>query len=210
MSKTPEYRAWADMHDRCRNLKNPFYADYGGRGIYVCRRWQRFENFIADMGRRPPGLTLERRHVNRGYTPTNCRRATRKQQMRNRRCIRKYKFRGESKTLPDWADFLQIPAFVLRSRIVYGWSYADVFGRAYWPKPVLTPTQRKVQKAAGAAVQQAVRRGHLQRPRCCSRCNRAGKIEAHHHKGYLRRDWLLVIWLCVKCHRRVEYDIGEL
>ncbi len=85
--KTVEYTLWCAMHDRCSNPRNPHYRNYGGRGIRVCRRWQRYEHFLADMGRRPdPKLTLERVDNDKGYSPSNCCWATRKQQSANRRC----------------------------------------------------------------------------------------------------------------------------
>ena len=70
---TPEYLAWADMRTRCLNPARTNYPNYGGRGIKVCRRWTKFENFIADMGRRPsPQHTVERQDVNGNYSPKNC------------------------------------------------------------------------------------------------------------------------------------------
>lgn len=60
MSKTPEHRTWTQMLNRCRNKKSPSYPRYGGRGISVCKRWEKFENFFADMGHRPEGTTLDR------------------------------------------------------------------------------------------------------------------------------------------------------
>ena len=85
LSKTPGYKLWHNMITRCRNPDSAAYADYGGRGITVCERWLDYANFYADMGERPPGLTLERRHNDKGYSPDNCCWATRAQQMRNRR-----------------------------------------------------------------------------------------------------------------------------
>lgn len=61
------------MRDRCTNPRRNGYPHYGGRGITVCERWQKFENFYADMCPAPPGLTLDRIDVNRGYEPGNCR-----------------------------------------------------------------------------------------------------------------------------------------
>ncbi len=85
-SHTPEYHAWHDMLRRCYNQKNKHYKDYGGRGIKVCQRWRdSFEEFFADMGHRPEGLTLERTNNELGYMPGNCEWATPLQQAHNRR-----------------------------------------------------------------------------------------------------------------------------
>jgi hypothetical protein len=85
-TRTPEYMAWQSMNNRCRNPAHPNFKYYGKRGITVCNRWSNnYENFLADMGRRPtPGHSLDRINNDRGYEPLNCRWATRTQQMRNR------------------------------------------------------------------------------------------------------------------------------
>lgn len=81
---TPTYRSWCCMKQRCGNPKDPSYGDYGGRGISVCSRWvDSFENFLADMGERPPGRSLDRADNERGYEPGNCRWATRAEQNGN-------------------------------------------------------------------------------------------------------------------------------
>jgi hypothetical protein len=82
---TPEYRTWGAMRERCRNKENP---NYGARGISVCERWQGehgFENFLADMGTRPAGTSIDRKNVDGNYEPDNCRWATPVEQANNRR-----------------------------------------------------------------------------------------------------------------------------
>jgi hypothetical protein len=82
--KHPLYTAWAGMVNRCHNPNNSSYARYGARGIGVCDRWRySFDNFLADMGDRPDGMTLDRINPSGPYAPANCRWATLAEQRRN-------------------------------------------------------------------------------------------------------------------------------
>lgn len=80
-----EYRSWKDMRARCNSPGSADFADYGGRGIAVCKRWDDFAAFVQDMGPRPVGCTLDRINVNAGYEPENCRWADAKTQANNKR-----------------------------------------------------------------------------------------------------------------------------
>lgn len=82
---TPEFRTWLAMRQRCNYVHSAKYARYGGRGIKVCKRWESFENFLADMGPRPAEKTLDRYPDRNGnYEPSNCRWATALEQAANR------------------------------------------------------------------------------------------------------------------------------
>jgi hypothetical protein len=127
-----EYKTWQSMKDRCFRKKNTKYAYYGGRGVSVCERWLCFENFLADMGERPDGCSIDRIDSNGNYEPSNCRWATMTEQARNRRSNRILTINKVAKPVFEWAkcEGAAKPA-TIRDRLRHGWSDAEaVFGRA--------------------------------------------------------------------------------
>lgn len=116
------YRTWGNMLQRCLNKNNPAYHNYGGRGIKICNRWLRFENFLEDMGERQKGMTIERIDNNGNYEPGNCRWATRKEQCNNKRNNHFLTFNGKTKTVVQWSEIYNIKSHTISKRIKYGWT----------------------------------------------------------------------------------------
>jgi hypothetical protein len=115
------YNSWRAMAVRCSDPSCRNYGRYGARGITVCERWRKFENFLADMGERPKGTTLDRVNSNGNYDPGNCRWATPKSQARNRQSNRLLSFRGETRCATEWAELLGINRTTIERRLHYGW-----------------------------------------------------------------------------------------
>jgi hypothetical protein len=125
MTKTTTYNTWQGLRARCENPSNKDYANYGGRGIRVCAAWEAFECFLADMGPKPPGLTIERIDNDGPYSKENCRWATVAEQNRNRRNVRRLTFRGETRLLPDWCALLGINYISAHARLRRGWTVEE-------------------------------------------------------------------------------------
>jgi hypothetical protein len=119
--KDPVYAVWAAMRARCTSHSDPSWADYGGRGISVAERWQDYSTFVADMGPRPDGGTLDRVDVNGGYCVENCRWATQRQQANNRRNNQRVTYDGVTRTISEWAVFTGIGRSCLNYRLAAGW-----------------------------------------------------------------------------------------
>ena len=129
-TRTPIYRLWSMMLDRCRNPRNRRFEQYGGRGIQVCKRWQQFENFYADMGDRPLNKTLNRINNDGSYCPENCEWADLKTQARNKTSNRLLTYKGKTQPLAAWAEELGINKNTLATRLYRGWSVARAFNDA--------------------------------------------------------------------------------
>lgn len=123
---TPEYVCWMDMKARCLNLKHKHFKYYGGRGIAICERWKTsFENFLADVGRRPsPKHTIDRFPNSDGnYEPNNIRWATRAEQTANRTITRMTVLNGEAITVAEACRRLGLNLRTVSHRIsAYGWT----------------------------------------------------------------------------------------
>ena len=118
-----EWNSWYGAKQRCFNARATHFAVYGGRGIAMCSRWREsFGAFLADMGPRPSGTSLDRIDTNGNYEPGNCRWSTHKEQHRNRRDTVMLTARGETAPVIVWADRLGIKVGTIHSRLRRGWS----------------------------------------------------------------------------------------
>ena len=121
-----EYWIWNMVVQRCTNQNVPNWNDYGGRGITVCDRWLKFENFLDDMGFRPSTKhSLERRDNDAGYSPENCYWATRMEQGKNKRNNRWIEILGKRQHLAEWAREYNISHTLIIARLKRGWSELD-------------------------------------------------------------------------------------
>lgn len=122
------------MKKRCLNPGHRNFKDYGGRGITVCERWMTFDNFLADMGERPDGLSLDRINNNAGYSSENCRWATLVEQNCNRRNNTWITYAGKTLTVTEWARELGMKKNALIERLRNGWTVE---------RALSTPVQQK-------------------------------------------------------------------
>lgn len=96
-SHTNTYKIWKSMRQRCNNINNHAFKNYGSRGIKVCERWSKYDNFLADMGEKPEKLSIDRINNDGNYEPLNCRWATRTVQQNNKRQRSKKKEENENR-----------------------------------------------------------------------------------------------------------------
>lgn len=122
MIRTPEYKAWCNMRNRCKNPNNPEYKNYGARNVGICPTWDDFRQFYADLGPRPSkDHSLDRIDNDAGYSKANCRWGTRKQQNRNKRSNVRVKINGVTKCKIEWMEQYGLHANLVRDRVKYGW-----------------------------------------------------------------------------------------
>jgi hypothetical protein len=128
LTKTGTYSSWLAMRRRCSSPKHPHFDRYGGRGIKVCPEWEEsFEAFLADMGVRPEGTTLDRKDNALGYFKENCRWATKSEQNANQHHPKrpgrgiKLSYGGKELTVRGWSELLGIPLPTLQRRMRNGW-----------------------------------------------------------------------------------------
>jgi hypothetical protein len=125
MYRSPEYKAWDAMIQRCSNPRTRTYRHYGGRGITVSPSWLSFDTFFRDMGTRPAGHTLERLENDGNYEPGNCAWVDWPRQNSNKRTNRFIAHEGRRQTIADWANELGLPYSTLHARLFsYGWPIA--------------------------------------------------------------------------------------
>ena len=117
---TPEYSSWQAMKRRCLNPDDKDYPRYGGKGVTICRLWQRsFMAFLAHIGKRPDGTTLDRIKTTQGYKPGNVRWATSIEQGRNRRGTRQWKIKGRPfESIGEAAKAFSVSEFT-----IWRWTY---------------------------------------------------------------------------------------
>lgn len=133
--KTRTYRAWMSMKYRCQPW-NKQKQNYYDRGIRVCDRWDKFENFLLDMGECQDGFELDRINNNKGYEPGNCRWTDEVTQARNKRNIKYYEYGGRSMILTDWAKYTGIDRRLIAGRINrFKWSFE---------RAITTPVSRTI------------------------------------------------------------------
>lgn len=108
-SGSPIYAVWNAMYGRCCTPSNTSYDNYGGRGVRLCERWHKFENFYADMGDPPfKGASIDRIDADGDYSPENCRWADRSEQARNTRVARLITYIGVTQHMFAWCDEFDI------------------------------------------------------------------------------------------------------
>lgn len=121
------YQCWSDMKQRCTNVRHKQYKNYGARGISVCLQWSTsFASFLADMGLKPDGMTIDRINNDGNYQPNNCRWATPAEQRKNQRTCVYLEHNGIRLTVEEWGRKIGRHPTTVRNRLRAGWLLSDV------------------------------------------------------------------------------------
>jgi hypothetical protein len=118
--RTSTYQIWEGMKKRCNSLTCKAYKDYGGRGITICDRWLDYNNFLADMGVKPNGYSIERIDNNLGYCLENCKWIPRAEQAKNRRNIKFIEAFGKKQTIQEWSKETGLSYYTIYLRLRRG------------------------------------------------------------------------------------------
>ena len=144
MSESSEYIIWLGIKARCLR-KSISSKNYKDRGITICDRWMKFENFISDMGKRPSmEFSVDRIDNSKGYSPDNCRWATSLEQASNKRNNRLITFNGKTKHQAEWAREVGLKIATLHARLKSGWTIE----RALFTNPSDYHNKNKLPRAA--------------------------------------------------------------
>lgn len=159
------YSVWDTMRQRCRNPNATQFSDYGGRGVSICAAWEDYATFERDMSPRPSGTTIDRINNDEGYSPENCRWATRKEQQRNRRCARYVTIEGDRHLVAALAERSGLKADTILARVKSGLSFAGVMSpdRRFGYDPE-TLAQGAKKSAEMRAARTHCKRGHEYTP----------------------------------------------
>lgn len=159
ISKTVTYRIWAGMKSRCADPKSKYY---GARGIKVCDRWARFKNFLADMGERPAGKTIDRIDGSGNYEPDNCRWATYKQQRLNQQRTVVVEFQGRRINMGEVSEISGIDIRRIWQRVHRGWTIEEATNPQFNHRR-LSKRSGPVQSLQMELVNARARRSHWKR-----------------------------------------------
>jgi hypothetical protein len=111
------------MIQRCTNNNREGYSNYGGRGITVCTKWLKFENFLKDMGDRPKGsrITIDREDNDGNYEPNNCRWLSNKKNQRNKKSTVFVEWEGKKIAVTELEEQQGFPRGIIYKRLKLGW-----------------------------------------------------------------------------------------
>lgn len=188
--RSPEYQSWRSMKSRVLDPHHASYCLYGGRGITVCDQWlDSFEAFYRDMGPRPAGCSLDRKDNNGHYSKDNCRWATPKMQMMNKRNNALLTLNGRTQPKKAWADELGIDIYTLRKRLRMGWSEEGA---------LMIPVDHRRGKVKAPAEYVEYRVRICLTLHTCQLCQMPIRYGDHYHDGGRRRR------AHVECVRRLN------